>query len=267
MNNHYATISENRQIGSRYYLLTLSWRNASTLFFPGQFINIKIGNTTAPLLRRPFSIFSAERETLSILYAVVGKGTEILSTMKNGDKLDCLGPLGNGYFDHYTPSPSDSIILIGGGTGAASLFYCAQWLYTKHIHFTVLLGFRSQDDVLCLDLWKQLGTTPIITTEDGSIGTRGVITEQLSTNLSPQSHILACGPLPLLAALQSFCSAATILASFEGSFGCGTGMCSGCIIPTQEDDGWTYKKICVDGPIFDLNTILFKGSNLCSQHS
>ena len=214
---------------------------------PGQFINIKIDGT---YLRRPISVCETAGDVLTIVYKVVGKGTEIMAAMHRGDMLDVLAPLGNG-FDIYADC-GDAPAVIGGGVGAAPCFELCKRLKAAGRDPIAILGFRNSAEAFYIERFKALGIRTLVATEDGSIGQAGFATEPLKEIES--SYIFACGPEPMLKALDGAMPEATGgQFSFEERMGCGFGACMGCSCRTK----YGSKRICKDGPVLERSEILW----------
>lgn len=231
---------------------------------PGQFLHIRCGDSTAPLLRRPISIHRIGKSDIELLYNVVGKGTEILSRKKTGDKLDIIGPLGNG-FKIYKNNKSIKMI-IAGGMGVAPLLGLAEELTRTiksikvHKKFIVILGAKTQNHILCEEEFKRLGGDVYIATEDGSRGKRTLATELAGEIVKSKNYrwedicIYTAGPMAMIKALCAFVEGGSLesQASLEERMACGLGACLGCVIDTQLG----YKRICKDGPVFALSALL-----------
>lgn len=229
---------------------------------PGQFVNLKVTSAGFdPLLRRPFSVHYWEpaEKKLHLLYRITGRGTEILSRLPVGEKMNLLAPLGHGFslegLTSETPAPA---LLIAGGVGFAPLYFLASCLQEKKIPFDVFLGGRSREDIIGAKKIKILaGYAPLITTEDGSLGEKGLVTTALSKYLSNSSadissyRLFACGPNPMLEAVVDIAISQGNLPlqfSMEAIMACGIGVCLGCVCrPIGEN---AYKKVCTDGPVF-----------------
>jgi dihydroorotate dehydrogenase electron transfer subunit len=220
---------------------------------PGQFVTLKINQTTDPLLRRPFSIFDYENGVLEIIFQVVGKGTEILSEY-TGDTIDILGPLGRG----FTLAEKSNVLLIGGGAGNAPLHYLARILGQKGCSITQIHGSRSKSVIYCQDRFCSLSDEVIFMTDDGSEGHKGYVTAMAEKVLSERKFdfIYACGPSRMLSSLVPVIkkSGTPCEFSLENYFGCGTGICYGCTIRTLEGN----KRVCTDGPVFDIRILDFE---------
>ncbi|PKL92438.1 MAG: NAD-dependent dihydroorotate dehydrogenase B electron transfer subunit [Candidatus Goldiibacteriota bacterium HGW-Goldbacteria-1] len=223
---------------------------------PAQFINIKVSDTVVPLLRRPFSIFSAENKELDIVYKVIGEGTRLLSEKKKGDVLDFIGPQGNTYPVDLKDKKS-KIIIIGGGTGAASVHFLAQELKKKKRKFTLIQGARNKKLIVADKEFKKLGC--LFATEDGSLGTRGYVTDVLKKELAPNAVIYACGPEGMIKAIKEKIKGMDDIkfyASFEAYMACGIGACISCVIPVGIPDNFVYKRVCKEGTVFDVSEVV-----------
>jgi dihydroorotate dehydrogenase electron transfer subunit len=281
-------ILNNVFIKERRLLLELSAPVSFKSALPGQFIHVRIEDSYDPILRRPFSIYDVcesrkkNRLALRVLYEVVGKGTELLSQKKPLSEIDILGPLGNG-FDLDKLCLAKKIYIVAGGIGVAPLFFLARKLTdpagrrgprTKSPGPIVLIGAKTENDILREKEFKDLGCEVYVATEDGSKGFKGRVTELLNSLLScrpvasprgeqagtrsahEQSVICACGPKPMLAAISGIAQKCNVPAqvSLEEFMGCGLGACLGCVIRTASG----YERICHDGPVFDSSEIIWK---------
>lgn len=203
---------------------------------PGQFVNILLAGS---FLRRPISVCSWDREGLTIVFKVVGKGTADLAAMREGAQLDLLCGLGNGFdVSRCGRRP----LLLGGGLGAAPLYGLAKALLAEGIAPTVALGFNSKSDIFYEENFRALGLDTAIATVDGSAGVKGFVTDALPAQYDV---FCACGPLPMLKAV---CAAVPSpgFVSLEARMGCGFGACMGCSCETKAGS----KRICRDGPVF-----------------
>ena len=240
------TMEHARQVTEDTYELVLSG-DTSAITAPGQFVNISL---PGKFLRRPISICSWTKEgALMLLVKVVGGGTHDLVRCVPGTELDVLSGLGNG-FD--TTFGGDSPVLVGGGIGTAPMYGLAQRLLDQGRTPTVVLGFRSGKDAFYLEEFAALGCRLMIATEDGSMGTKGFVTDCLK-KLPDLSYVFACGPLPMLKAVHGLPGLTGGQYSFEARMGCGFGACMGCTVPTK--DG--YKRVCKDGPILYQEEIVW----------
>ncbi|MDD5454340.1 MAG: dihydroorotate dehydrogenase electron transfer subunit [Candidatus Ratteibacteria bacterium] len=223
---------------------------------PGQFLHIKCSASNHYLLRRPLSIHQViDGKYVEILYKIVGKGTDWLSKRKRGEKLDCIGPLGNGF-----RLIKSEIVFVAGGIGIAPLIFLAEKIAKtdRLASITAFIGAKTKDEILCADKLKKLRATVHIATEDGSLGYKGLVSNLFKNNLSSvvcrlSSVIYACGPKGMLKeiALLSQKYKIPCQVSFEQFMGCGIGICNACVIRTK----YGYKKVCKDGPVFDTEEI------------
>lgn len=221
----------------------------STQAVPGQFLHISV---TGHTLRRPISIAAVNQkeQSVTILFKVIGSGTDALARYQIGSKVDVLGPSGNGFpLDEITSS--DRVLLIGGGIGVPPLYYLGTVLKSLGVHIQAVIGFQTKDYVFYEAAFQALGETTVVT-NDGSYGEKGFVTSVINT-LEPFDHYYSCGPAPMLQAVtQSFPHQPGYL-SFEERMGCGVGACLACVIDTKDETG--YKKICQDGPVFAVNEV------------
>ena len=239
------TILSNTPLTDCVYKMVLSG-NTSAITAPGQFVNIQI---TGKFLRRPISVCDYDGSTLTIVYKVVGKGTEILSRMVPGEKLDILTGLGNGY--DLAPA-GDSPVLLGGGVGVPPLYHLAKRLLAMGKQVTVILGFNTQSEVFYEAEFRALGCRVIVATVDGSAGIHGLVTDGMAA-VSDYTYLYTCGPEPMLKAVYKATRTSGQM-SFEERMGCGFGACMGCSCKTLTG----YKRICKDGPVMRKEEILWE---------
>ena len=236
------TITENVNIAKDVYRMTLAG-DVSAIRNPGEFINIRIDGF---YLRRPISVHDLGDGCVTIIYKVVGKGTEAMSRMTAGMTLWALTGLGNGY--DLTLS-GDRPLLIGGGVGVPPLYLLAKRLIAQGKQVSVVLGFNTASEVFCEDAFRELGCEVTVATVDGSCGVKGFVTDTLPENCT---YFYTCGPEPMLRAVYR----ATDISgqfSFEERMGCGFGACMGCSCKTITG----YKRICKDGPVLKKEEILW----------
>ena len=203
---------------------------------PGQFVNLAL---SGKFLRRPISVCDYAPGRLTLIYKVVGAGTEQMSRMKSGEKLDILTGLGNGY--DLAPA-GDAPVLVGGGVGVPPLYRLAKDLIARGVRPAVSQGFTTAEEIFLKPAFEALGCPVTVTTADGSAGVRGFVTDALKT--VDYSYFYACGPEPMLKALWRT-SRTSGQMSFESRMGCGFGACMGCSCKTLTG----YKRICKDGPV------------------
>ena len=209
----------------------------------GQFVNIQLDGL---FLRRPISVCDYDESTLTIIYKVVGKGTEQMSAMVPGEKLDILTGLGNGY---DLTLAGDAPVLLGGGVGVPPMYNLAKKLVAQGKKVTVILGFNTQSEIFYEHEFKALGCDVAVTTVDGSYGIKGFVTDALPESYS---YFYTCGPEPMLKAVYK-ASATSGQMSFEERMGCGFGACMGCSCKTLTG----YKRICKEGPVMKKEEILW----------
>lgn len=213
---------------------------------PGQFVNIELEGL---YLRRPISISDWDERTITIIYKVVGRGTEQMSKMAQGVKLDLLTGLGNG-FD--TSIESERPLLVGGGVGVPPLYRLAKDLLAQGKKVSVVLGFNTSSEIFYADEFKALGVDLYISTADGSMGVKGFVTDAIREAEIKFDYFYSCGPLPMLKALCDCCEVSGEL-SFEERMGCGFGACMGCSCKTLAGN----KRICKDGPVMKREEIIW----------
>ena len=236
-------IEENINLTENVMKMRLSG-DTSDITKPGQFINILLDGL---YLRRPISVCDCDEKTVTIIYKVVGKGTEKMQKMTEGT-LDVLTGLGNGY---DTTLSGDKPLLLGGGVGVPPLYMLAKQLISEGKKPTVVLGFNTKDEVFYENEFKKLGAEVVVTTVDGSYGLKGFVTDAMKD--IEYSYIFTCGPEPMLKAIYS-ASEASGQFSFEERMGCGFGACMGCSCKTVTG----YKRICKDGPVLTKEEILWE---------
>lgn len=236
-------IASNERLTETVYKMELSG-DTSCITAPGQFINIKIEGF---YLRRPISICDYENGKLTIVYKVVGGGTEALSKMKAGEKLDCLSSLGNGY---SLEKSGDKPLLIGGGVGVPPLYALCKELLKQGKNPTVVLGFNTKDEIFLEEDFKALGVNVLVATADGSHGVRGFVTDAMAD--LDYTYFYTCGPEPMFRAIENKVKTSGQY-SFEERMGCGFGACMGCSCKTK----YGYKRICKDGPVLEREEIIW----------
>ncbi len=237
------TILENTALTESVYRMVLSG-DVSEITKPGMFINIRLDGH---FLRRPISVCDVSENTVTILYKVVGEGTEQMSRMKDG-QLDILTGLGNGY---DTASSGDHPLLLGGGVGVPPLYLLAKRLIEEGKKVTVILGFNTKDEIFYENEFRALGAETIVTTVDGSAGVRGFVTDAMKDQI--YTYFYTCGPEPMLKAVFA-ASLTSGQLSFEERMGCGFGACMGCSCKTVTG----YKRICKEGPVLKKEEILWE---------
>ena len=242
MKQGYYSIINNVQLTENVYKMTL--KGDVEDIKQGQFINIKLDGL---FLRRPISVNDLSNDTLTIIYKVVGKGTEQLSKMQEGT-LDILTGLGNGY---DLDKSGDNPLLIGGGVGVPPLYLLAKRLLNQGKKVTVILGFNKASEVFYQKEFEGLGCTVLVSTVDGSLGIKGFVTDAMKD--LEYSHVYTCGPEPMLKGVYKLCKTSGQF-SFEERMGCGFGACMGCSCKTL----YGNKRICKDGPVLFKEEIIWE---------
>ncbi len=218
--------------------------DTSDISKPGQFINIKLDGF---YLRRPISVFDCDDEAVTIIYKVVGEGTEYMSTLEKGKELDVLTGLGNGFDVDSCPK---KVLLIGGGVGVPPMYYLAKKLLEADKEVSMIMGFNKESEVFAKEDFENLGIKTYVTTVDGSVGIKGFVTNAM--DLVEYDCVCTCGPEPMLKAVYD-ASKTTGFFSFEERMGCGFGACMGCSCKTK----YGNKRICKDGPILVKEEIIW----------
>ncbi|MGI6586663.1 MAG: dihydroorotate dehydrogenase electron transfer subunit [Lutisporaceae bacterium] len=243
-------IIENRELCRDVYEMRLECPEIVQESKPGQFLHIKINKSADPLLRRPISISRIYRDTgcISIVYQCVGKGTEEMAALKQGEYIDVIGPLGNG----FTLFQRKKSAVIGGGIGIAPLLEIVAELTDCDAY----LGFR--DNTFKLDEFASACKKLHIATEDGSLGSRGYVTDIIK-DIKKYEIVYACGPKAMLKRIKELCAEKNVkcFISIEERMGCGIGACLVCACKIKEGDAWHYKKVCTDGPVFEASEVDF----------
>ena len=245
MKQNIYTIKENRCIAADTYRMVLQG-DTSANTRPGQFVNISIPEL---YLRRPISVCDCSSEAFTLLYKVVGRGSEALSEMKPGVELDLLTGLGNG-FD--ISKAGKKPLLIGGGLGSAPMHAVAKAIKAADpdAEITVVLGFNKADEIVLVKEFEELGVRLQVATLDGSVGTRGFVTDVMKD--LDYTYFFSCGPGPMTKALEATAKGSGQY-SLEERMGCGFGACMGCSIMTKSGS----KRVCKDGPVFEREEIIW----------
>lgn len=246
-----------RQLARHIYELVLEGELAGDMTEPGRFVHIKAEIGSDPLLRRPISICEAdvEKRQFTMIYRAEGKGTLQLADKQAGQAVDVMGPLGHG-FPVQEAKEGDTALLVGGGIGVPPLYYLSKQLLKKGIRVIHVLGFASAADVFYKEEFEALGETHVATV-DGSMGEQGFVTDVISRHGIAFDVLYACGPTPMLKALDSAYRGHKGFLSLEERMGCGIGACYACVCKLQGDESGTqYRKICSDGPVFPLGEVV-----------
>ena len=240
------TIKENQKIAEGIWKMVLAG-DGTAVTAPGQFINIRLDGR---FLRRPISVHDADDASITIIYKVLGRGTDDMTRYNPGKPLDVLAGLGNG----FDPAVCERPLLIGGGVGIPPLYLLAKKLIAAGRQVQVVLGFNAKEDAFCIDEFKALGCKVSVASLDGSLGVKGFVTGALPP---PETYdcFYTCGPLPMLRALDKAIPAGIPgQLSFEERMGCGFGACMGCTVPVKGG----YKRICKDGPVLAREEIVWE---------
>lgn len=244
-------ILENKKVNDKYFKLAFGSKELSKNISPGQFLQVRINQTEAPFLRRPFSYFRTSATRVEILYEVLGRGTAILSSKKKGDILKVMGPLGKGF---KADIGEKSRVLVAGGVGVPPLIFLAENYPTAHL----LIGTKSKAEVLPKSEFKKVKAKVCYSTEDGSCGTKGFVTallEKIVKEKGPHGiFIQTCGPKKMMEAVIKIAVKHGIAgeASWDESMACGVGACLGCMVQTKGG----LKRACADGPVFSFEELV-----------
>lgn len=253
---------ENAMMATNIYDMTVSVGDLVSVTKPGQFVNL-YSKSEALLLPRPISICGVNHanKTLRLIYAAVGAGTKEFSLLKAGDSIDVLGPFGNGFTMEQNFSKK-RILIVGGGVGTPPLLKLAKEIKeaASIVDITVVLGFR--DEPYLAEEFKPFGTV-YVATDSGKVGYHGNVVQMMTekfVNEQPFDYLFACGPTPMLRSLQTYAQNINLPGEFslEERMGCGFGGCVGCVVPIKKEEDFEYKKICKDGPIFNLSEVIFE---------
>jgi dihydroorotate dehydrogenase electron transfer subunit len=248
------------------YLVRLQAPELARAIRPGQFLMIRLGSSSDPLLGRPFALYDTaiddhgETSCLDVVYLVVGKLTALLAKLRPGDRVDVWGPPGNGFAEL---AGTKHVALVAGGIGQTPfLAYIRALLGTRGYggrpprraaqRVSLYYGVRSADLAACVADFKAAGADVHLAADDGTLGFRGFVTELLESHAPPQ-HLVGCGPEPMLHALAKLARRWNVPChlSLETPMACGVGICFSCVTPVRTADGWDYRRVCVAGPVFD----------------
>lgn len=224
---------------------------------PGQFLMLRVGENFDPLLRRPFSVHAVHTSrTIDILYRVIGKGTNLLTTIRRGEGLDIVGPLGHG----FSWQGEFRSLLVAGGIGMAPLFFLAQFMAQEGAgaKTSVLVGARNRAEVLCVEELKAMGLRVQVATEDGSEGKRGLVTDLITREIiASRPVVYSCGPYPMLGAVAHLARQHGLACqvSLEKVMACGVGACLGC---TAEMRDGGLARVCTEGPVFEASEVAWR---------
>lgn len=246
-----------KEIAHDIFELTVKGEMTNLIALPGQFVHIKVADSHDPLLRRPISISSYNKndKTITMIYRKDGRGTSLLSEKKAGMEIDILGPLGNG-FPVKEAKIGETALLVGGGIGVPPLFELSNQLKENGVKVVHVLGFQTESVVFYEQEFAANGQT-FIATVDGSLGTKGFVTDVIDQQGIEFDILYSCGPLPMLRALEQKYPDKKVFLSLEERMGCGVGACFACVCKTKDDpEGTSYKKVCSDGPVFRAGEVI-----------
>lgn len=246
-------VADARVVGVRregpYTILSFSAPEIAAAARPGQFVNVA-QDAFGCLLRRPFSILDTDGDLIEIGFDTIGEGTRAIAASSPGDPLDVVGPLGTSY---TLPPPGGAAVLVGGGYGAAPLFFLARMLRAQGTTTHMILGAATKDRLFAPDRGAHAADTLTITTDDGSDGIRGRVTDAMDA--IEAGAIYACGPMPMLAAVAARAEGRRCEVAVEEFMACGIGVCWTCVVPTHDDGYRHHQRACTDGPVFDGSVI------------
>lgn len=279
MKNLKTVVLNNNEIAPGYFRMTILAPGYPQLAQAGQFVMLRVQPQAQPLLRRPFGIFRTgtlpaqctglpERDFVELIYKVVGGGTRMMAELKNGDPVELLGPLGEGF---TVDDKSVNHLLVGGGIGLVPLYTLAEKLCQRGDSVRLLMGGRTRDDILGVTEFERLGVETYVSTDDGSLGEEGFVTAVLSRKLSrfPDASVYACGPMPMLDAVRTICHGvdAPLQVSLEALMACGIGACLGCVVPSNNhsDEKPDYLCTCKQGPVFDSEALAWSKGRIAAH--
>ena len=263
---------ENTVLAERTFRIRLAVPEIAAAIRPGQFVMLKMPGTTDPLLGRPFALYDAVSPTrergsaIDVVYLIVGKMTAQLAEVKAGEPIEVWGPLGNGFLDLGNP---EQVTLVAGGIGQTPFLAYARQLLgergyggdapiqrTKKV--SLYYGVRTAALAAGVADFEKAGATVHLASDDGSVGYHGFVTQLLDRD-NPPGPWIGCGPEPMLHALTKLAAAkgVTCHVSLETPMACGFGVCFSCVTKVKTDDGWDYKRVCVDGPVFDAAKLVW----------
>ncbi|KIL73503.1 dihydroorotate dehydrogenase electron transfer subunit [Bacillus badius] len=250
------TVFSQKKLAKNIYELTLQGELVQEMNEPGRFVHLKVSGQTVPLLRRPISIANIDQANsrFTMIYRAEGEGTKLLSEKKAGETVDVLGPLGHG-FPVEEAQAGETAILVGGGIGVPPLYELSKRLNEKGVQTIHVLGFQSADVAFYAEEFSQLGAT-YVATVDGSLGTKGFVTNAIDEFGLKADILYSCGPVSMLRALEERQLTKKGFISLEERMGCGIGACFACVCHIQNDQtGTEYRKVCSDGPVFPMGEV------------
>lgn len=252
------TITRNDRINDKYYRMDIECAEFASKAKIGQFLMLKTGHQdylSDPMLRRPFGVADVKGDVFSVVYMIVGKGTKLLTESKPGSEIEFSEPLGNG----FTLYKNQKIALAAGGIGIAPLLLYSKVLKDNGCDVHLYYGGRSIEDIVLTGEFKPFLEGLTVTTDDGSSGFKGLVTEPLEKELDKYDRVIACGPKGMMRAVSGICKNAgkPIEVSLDERMACGLGACLGCIIYVEQNGQTVQKRCCVEGPVFDGSIIVW----------
>lgn len=245
------TVKENKRLNNDLFVLELAGNGFLPDIKPGQFAEVRIDKSPTTFLRRPLSLHDVDfkSNTLKFLIQIAGDGTESLSRLQEGETINIIYPLGNSF---TLPAPWENVLLIGGGCGTAPLLFLAKYLRGNNFKPEILLGFRNKGRIIEMDEFLSIGPVHL-TTEDGSGGEKGFVTDHSILTKKHFNRIYCCGPQAMMKAVATYCSKKDIHCevSLENLMACGIGVCLCCIVNTTDGNLCT----CTDGPVFNIKKL------------
>jgi dihydroorotate dehydrogenase electron transfer subunit len=244
-------VVENKRLTTDCYILEIEGSDKLPAINPGQFVQVRVDGSPETFLRRPISVYDVnyQNNRIKLLIQIVGKGTEKLSELKSGDNLNIIYPLGNSF---GKPSEKDRMLLIGGGVGIAPLYYMGKHLKSEGYKPDFLLGFRNKERIIEYKDFSEIGEV-FITTEDGSVGEKGYVTNHSILDTTNYNRIYCCGPDSMMKAVGKYAAKNDIQCevSLENLMACGIGACLCCIVDTVHGNLCS----CIDGPVFNIKDL------------
>lgn len=249
------TVTSSMRPHERYVLLKLTHEDPLPEMMPGQFAELKVEGSPTTFLRRPISINYVDREQNEVWFLIqmIGDGTRKLAELKPGDRLNAVMPLGNSFT--LPVSKNECMLLVGGGVGTAPMLYLGKRMVDVGLRPSFLLGARSAKDLLEVELFEQLGDV-YLTTEDGSAGEKGFVTQHSVLSRQKFDRIATCGPKPMMMAVAKYAHAVGAICevSLENTMACGVGACLCCVENTKEG----HLCVCKEGPVFNIDRLLWQ---------
>lgn len=259
MQETWSEVLSTKKISSDTFIVTVQSPMIAGRAQPGQFVHVKCGEDKSYILRRPLSIHRVKAGTFDLFFKVRGKGTNWLSRRRKHDLLDIIGPLGKGF---GLPRKNETALLVAGGMGVAPLVFLADELVKKHAKFVFAYGAKCRDELHFYIDVKRISHRLVCATDDGSYGVAGLITEALPQIIKQEkiTAVYACGPRPMLAAVSAVCDKHEIngQAALEERMACGMGACLSCVCLAKDGGVEKYRRVCLDGPVFDFKDIVWQ---------